>query len=163
MRLLSVSETAARCQKGTGPYRTIPALDRDRRMPGWSMDGSMPIADIGRIPDSFPDDRSRSDKAARTAPTGRDSIAQGASALGRIADEIVLAPTGRDSLVVRWFCRLRNHALSGLRQFWDRFPGLAPWAIESRPIRGCQLGAGNKTGIQFVRLNLVCFSTSGCA
>src|SRR6516225_3806896 len=98
-----------------------------------------------------------------SAPTGRDSIAQGASALGRIADEIVLAPTGRDSRVVRWFCRLRNHALSGLRQFCDRYPGLAPWAIESRPIRGCYGESGNRIGIRSDDLNVRVLSTSGAA
>src|SRR5262245_39843788 len=79
-------------------------------------------------------------RSRASAPTGRDSIAQGASALGRIADEIVLAPTGR-----------------------DRFPGLAPWAIESRPIRGCRAESGSRIGIRFDDPNVRVYSTSGAA
>src|SRR5258708_27187291 len=71
------------------------------------------------------------------APRGRDSIAQGASALGSNSTKIGRAPTGRDSLAPAKIWASPNLAPLGLSSLKRGPPGLAPWAIESRPDWGC--------------------------
>src|SRR5262249_18122996 len=71
------------------------------------------------------------------------------------------APTGRDSLSFYGFVAYRITLFQGCGKFWDRFPGLAPWAIESRTIRGFHGESTNRIGIRFDDPNVRALSTSG--
>src|SRR5438874_11804782 len=78
-------------------------------------------------------------RSRASAPTGRDSIAQGGAptdrlvALGGRVNNFDAAPRGRDSFVCRMISALReSRPVGALSRLWPN-PGLAPWVIESRP------------------------------
>jgi hypothetical protein len=91
-----------------------------------------------------------------TAPRGRDSIAQGALALGWLADKIGKPHRGEIPTWCNRFVANGITPLQGSGRNLYRYPGLrfaAPWAIESRPIRSRHMSdrffpTGEKTAIE---------------
>src|SRR5436190_9353604 len=91
-------------------------------------------------------------KSTVKAPTGRDSIAQGAAALGSGASKVRKPQRGEIPLSGHGIFTIGIAPLQGSGGNSCHYPGLrfaAPWAIESRPIRGCRGECQNKFGSRF--------------